>query len=734
MMDPANRETVREFIITIAAQAKAALAGIENPGYLQMSRLHPTSEKLVPNRYRLDDVERMVRDAITDCEAGHNVYIEGRTIREDAERGGRGKLSDTAWVFALVIDNDADKGMGWTPPAANPPSMSVETSPGNSQDWLFLRKAISARLGQQLGECIRKSTGTDHDTGNVVQPYRVAGTANYPNKKKCERGRVTVATRLVEFDPETLWTPKLLLKAFPRAKIKPNGGSDPAGGGAQPDEGNIPADTLRIIRNGVEKEFRSDAFFGVVWTLKARGWTLDHIVALLEKYHGGIASKYLGRLQHEVERIYHKLDQGRQSGPQAAAASGTEIAVELAKPAPPAPADPRSRWIWYGEVPAEEARKWLVANLLPETGAALISGQWGSFKTFLALDLACAVMTGGDFIKYPVMRRGGVLLLACEGQNEVAIRIRAAYEARGGEGNAPFAWQETSPRLLDPGAEAQLVAQIKAGAEEMQRKFGLPVALVIIDAIGKAAGYSKPGDENDAALAKIIMGVLGAVSRQTKTLVTAIAHFGKHAETGTRGSSGYEDDADVVLAALAEKAMAGTVANTRLAARKSRAGPSGEEYPFRTKHVDMGVDEIGIPLNTLTIEWIDAAAAPWMKPAQDKDPWRRKSLRTLRQTLMNVLVDHGKEVKPWPNGPSVRAVDIEIVRSEFYRAHPAAEATDATDKAQARRKAFKRAIDDAKADNLIGTWEIEGITYVWPVGQTRPQEPGAPEQEAEDKD
>jgi hypothetical protein len=80
---------------------------------------------------------------------------------------------------------------------------------------------------------------------------------------------------------------------------------------------------------------------------------------------------------------------------------------------------------------------------------------------------------------------------------------------------------------------------------------------------------------------------------------------------------------------------------------------------------------------------------------------------------MNVLVDHGKWTKPWANGPTVRAVDIEIIRGEFYRSHPAPEGTDAVSKAAARRKAFGRAINEAKAGNLIGSWETEGITYVW---------------------
>jgi hypothetical protein len=276
--------------------------------------------------------------------------------------------------------------------------------------------------------------------------------------------------------------------------------------------------------------------------------------------------------------------------------------------------------------------------------------------------------------------------------------------------------------LLDAGACAELVEMIKDGAEGMQRKFGLPVVLVIIDTASKAAGYNKAGDENDAALAKIIMRTLGTASLKTNTLVTAVAHFGKHAETGTRGSSGYEDDADVVLAALAEREMTGAVSNTRLAARKRRSGPNGEEYPFRVKISDMGTDPAGIPLNTLTIEWLDeAAAAP--QPAKGKpDPWRKKSLRLLRQALMNVLVDHGKALRPWPDGPVVRAVDIEIIRPEFYRGYPAAEATDAQAKKNARQKAFVRAIKDAKADNLIGNWELAGITYVWLITPHQTQE------------
>src|SRR6516165_1567723 len=153
---------VRESIQAIATQAKAAAGA--TPGLLQLSRLHPVSETLVPSRYTLDDIDRMISAAIADCEAGHNVYIEGRLVPASLRGSERGTLKDTVAVFALVVDSDADKGMGWTPPATIRPSMTVETSPGNFQFWFFLRAAINAELAQKLGERIRRAVNSDHDT------------------------------------------------------------------------------------------------------------------------------------------------------------------------------------------------------------------------------------------------------------------------------------------------------------------------------------------------------------------------------------------------------------------------------------------------------------------------------------------------------------------------------------------------------------------------------------------
>jgi hypothetical protein len=365
---------------------------------------------------------------------------------------------------------------------------------------------------------------------------------------------------------------------------------------------------------------------------------------------------------------------------------------------------------WHGEAPIEDSRPQLVQGLLPETGAGLISGQWGTYKTFVAIDLSVAVMTGTDFINFPVRRKGGVLFIACEGQSEVAIRLAAAAEARGLH-KAPFAWIENCPRLLDANAAKILAEIITQVSRKMMRDFGVPVVLVFIDTVGRAAGYTRAGDENDAALAKQVMKSLADASVATGALFIGLAHFGKNIETGTKGSSDFENDADVVLALLGEKTLSGAVTNPRLSVRKRRSGPNGEEFAFRTKVANLGTDQYGYPITTLTIEWLAEAETKQPK----SDAWS-KSLPLLRQVLMNMLADAGKDIRPFLDGPVVRAVDQEIVRAEFYKSYPAD--GDAKAKQNVRRKAFGRTLKDAQARGLIGIREVEAVTYVWLAAPT----------------
>jgi hypothetical protein len=86
-------------------------------------------------------------------------------------------------------------------------------------------------------------------------------------------------------------------------------------------------------------------------------------------------------------------------------------------------------------------------------------------------------------------------------------------------------------------------------------------------------------------------------------------------------------------------------------------------------------------------------------------------MQVLRRVLMTILADCGQNVRPFPDGPEVRACDIELLRTEFYRQYPA----DGTEKqkSDARRKAFGRSVKESVARSLVTTREVDGVQLIW---------------------
>src|SRR3954447_23638401 len=217
----ADEATVRTFLDIVHQQAAHALQIFDQPGDLQLVCIHPVSGAVVSTRFRIGDVDRMVRAALDAAASGHNGYVETRTIKAAASGTGRGGIDDTGAVFAFVVDSDADKGKAGT--LTVQPSLVVETSPGNAHHWFFLDRALPPNEAQLLGAAIRAATGADSATGVVTQPYRVAGTPNFPSASKRARGRAATPTRILASDGP-LWSKDELLAAFPIASSSGPGG------------------------------------------------------------------------------------------------------------------------------------------------------------------------------------------------------------------------------------------------------------------------------------------------------------------------------------------------------------------------------------------------------------------------------------------------------------------------------------------------------------------------------
>jgi hypothetical protein len=166
----------------------------------------------------------------------------------------------------------------------------------------------------------------------------------------------------------------------------------------------------------------------------------------------------------------------------------------------------------------------------------------------------------------------------------------------------------------------------------------------------------------------------------------------------------------------AERELSGRVLNLRLAVRKCRGGPSGQEFPFRMRELmHPQPDEEGNPITTLVVDWTAAAAT---SPGFGPDPWEserrtdaRQAMVLLRRVLMAKLAEHGVELELTTAGPTMRGIDQELVREEFYQLTPAN--GNKRKKQDFRRKRFDRSINRAIEKRLIGMREIGSVTYLW---------------------
>lgn len=95
-----------------------------------------------------------------------------------------------------------------------------------------------------------------------------------------------------------------------------------------------------------------------------------------------------------------------------------------------------------------------------------------------------------------------------------------------------------------------------------------------------------------------------------------------------------------------------------------------------------------------------------------RDPWQKNKTLTLFHRALTYALDiGGKTIRPFPDGQAVRAVDLELVRAEFYKTHPGDGPPG--DKNKPRRLAFDRGVTRALNASLIVSREIDGTQFLW---------------------
>ena len=242
---------------------------------------------------------------------------------------------------------------------------------------------------------------------------------------------------------------------------------------------------------------------------------------------------------------------------------------------------------------------WLIPNVIPAHGIGMIYGESGSYKSFLALDMALCLAHGipGQWNAPPV--KNDVLFLAGEGPVATGKKRWPAW----------MEWQDIQFRndhrffikdRVPFYTDTQAWEDVKADLAELNAK----PALIVIDTLTRLITGL---DENSAKDASMITNFMEQLARYYECFVLAIHHTGKDQNKGARGSSAFYANMDAVIST---KLRAG---GTELRVRKQKDADVSDEISF------FQVREFGA---SIVLERSDSAPPEEIKAgSKSRYPW-----------------------------------------------------------------------------------------------------------------
>jgi len=227
--------------------------------------------------------------------------------------------------------------------------------------------------------------------------------------------------------------------------------------------------------------------------------------------------------------------------------------------------------------------RWVVKNLLPAQGLAIMYGQSGTGKTFLLLDLLLAIACSDEWFGHPVAKTS-VCYVCLEGINGIYQRIAAWEIATGRPVPDNFRVITNSFALLNHKDVVDLAASIN------DSKFCGGV--IAIDTLNAATPRM---DENSSKDMGTTIEHLNLLQRQTNGLVMTSHHTGKDEARGMRGHSSLHGAID------AEIYLQGTGSNRSWTLKKIRDFENGETHNFKLVTHEVGLDDDGEVMTSCSI-------------------------------------------------------------------------------------------------------------------------------------
>lgn len=269
------------------------------------------------------------------------------------------------------------------------------------------------------------------------------------------------------------------------------------------------------------------------------------------------------------------------------AASGDEF--EDMSDAPEVSNASRFTWDTGGSFTAGAPSQWLIKNVMPKAELGVLFGAPGSGKSFKVFDMAMHIALGLEWRGNKV-NAGRVAYLAAEGGVGFKKRMVAYSMDRGTDLDHPnFRVSKNAANFLLRTDAVDFAESLKEWRPD----------LVVIDTFARVTpgGNENSGEDMGKALAHCQL-----VHERTGAMVLLVHHSGKDSSKGARGWSGLRAAADWE----AEVVHSSTTEVRALTVTKQKDGEDGQEYGFKLKVVNIGMDEDGDVISSCVVEEADA--------------------------------------------------------------------------------------------------------------------------------
>lgn len=185
----------------------------------------------------------------------------------------------------------------------------------------------------------------------------------------------------------------------------------------------------------------------------------------------------------------------------------------------------------YSLIQVPPKANWLIKSYLDMGSLAVLFGEPGCMKSFLAIDMGYCIATGQEWHGYPVRKSGPVFYIAGEGFAGLSRRLRAWSLANGIDlEGVPFFVSNRPTQLLDPRSTLEVIRSI----DELKNKHGQP-AFVVIDTLNRNFGL---GDENNTQdMTAFIQSIDMAIRTRYGCTVLIIHHTPLNDSRRARGAS-----------------------------------------------------------------------------------------------------------------------------------------------------------------------------------------------------